>query len=247
MTINSTVTGLIATLFLAMVAAASQAATLTPFHATYHLTVGGVTAGEATYELKIRGNDLEFKARVEPRGVASMFTSDVATEQSRLRLNGDGRLVPLHYEYRQIRYRRNIVHKQIEFDWAAGEARTRVDGERQTLAVEAGVIDRMALQLKLMRNRLAGDGADEIAYTVVEDHGLREYRFEVTGRETITTGAGDFETIRLERRHGSRTTVFWSAPALGYLPVRVEQQRSGYPTTRMDATVIDMPNTALSH
>lgn len=216
-----------------------QASALSPYRATYELTYGGVRVGEAFYELAINGNGtVDFNARVEPRGIASWISSDIVREQSRLRVDEDGALIAQRYEYVQERGRETVERKVVEFDWSKGLAHTRVNGERKQVAIEHGTVDRMSLQLKLMRNRKAGDNEDIIVYSVVEDHELRDYRFEVTGRGRISTGAGDFDTIRLERRHGSRTTIFWSAPALDYLPVRVEQQRSGHPTSRMDLKTI---------
>lgn len=220
------------------------AATLTPYKATYDLYYGGVYAGVAFYELNIDGNgNLLFNARVEPRGVAAWISSDIVTEQSRLRLDGDGALIALQYDYQQIRNQSPIEHKSIEFDWTAGLARTRINEEVRQIAIEAGTVDRMSLQLKVMLNRLAGNDGKEIVYMIVEDHEIREYRFEVMGQERIATEAGRYDTVRLERRHGDRTTIFWSAPTLGYLPVRVEQQRTNRPTSQMDLSTINMRRT----
>lgn len=226
---------------LALTAALPAAAGLTPYRATYGLSYGGVMVGEAVYELDIDGDgNVLFNARAAPKGIAALFTSDVVSEQSRLRLDGDGALVALSYDYRQERDRRSVEQKSVEFDWQAGQALTRVNGERQRVNVGSGTVDRMSLQLKVMQDRLAGNDDASLAYQVVEDHELREYTFEVKERTRVTTEAGAYDTIRLERRHGSRTTIFWSAPALGYLPVRIEQRRTGQPTSRMDLRTIDV-------
>lgn len=216
------------------------AAGLTPYRAIYDLTYGGVTIGEAVYELRIDGNgNVLFNARAEPRGVAAFFSSDIVSEQSRLRLD-DGVLVALRYDYRQERNRRSLEQKSIEFDWQTGRALTQVNGERQQIVVDDGVVDRMSLQLRVMQDRLTGNDDTALVYQVVEDHELREYAFEVRERAHITTEAGAYDAVRLERQHGSRTTIFWSAPALGYLPVRIEQRRTGQPTSRMDLRTIDI-------
>ncbi len=220
------------------------AATLTPYKATYDLYYGGVYAGVAFYELEIDvdGNIL-FNARVEPRGAAAWISSDIVSEQSRLRLDGDGSLIALQYEYKQLRNLIPVEQKSVEFDWAAGLARTRINDDRQQVAIEPGTVDRMSLQLKIMLNRLAGDDGKAITYPIVEDHEIREYHFEVMGQERLATEAGRYDTVRLERRHKDRTTIFWSAPSLSYLPVRVEQQRTNRPTSRMDLSTINMRRT----
>lgn len=235
----------VALLAIGLIACTANAGALSPYKATYDLTYGGIRVGEAFYELAINGSGgIDFRARVEPRGIATWISSDIVREQSRLRIGEDGALIAQSYEYVQERGGREAVErKTVEFDWPAGQAHTRVNGERRRVAVEPGTVDRMSLQLKVMRNRLRGEDDRVIVYPVIEDHELREYRFEVTGEVRISTSAGEFDTIRLERRHGSRTTIFWSAPALDYLPVRVEQQRSGHPTSRMDLSRITRPGT----
>jgi hypothetical protein len=233
-------TGIRAVLALLMLAMAAAplpglATMLTPYKATYNLSYTGFYVGEAVYELQIDSDGyVLFSARAEPKGLASFFTSDIVTEQSRLRIDDDGALVALRYDYAQERSRRIIEEKSVEFDWQAGRAQTRINGDIQHVEIENGTVDRMSLQLKVMADRLAGKEDKELVYQVVEDHELREYAFEVKERARITTEAGVYDTIRLERQHGSRTTIFWSAPSLGYLPVRVEQRRTGHATSSMD-------------
>lgn len=222
----------------------AASAELRPYKANYNLTYGGMSVGMAIYELQIsRDGTVLFNARVEPRGIAALIRNDIITEQSRLRLEADGTLTALRYDYLHQRNRRTEEQNSIEFDWLTGEALTRVDGEETRLAIEAGTVDRMALQLKIMVDRLAGGEDHDLAYVVVEEDELREYRFVVRDRERISTAAGSFDTVRLERRHGSRTTIFWSAPSLGYVPVRVEQRRDGQPASRMDLDSISGPIT----
>lgn len=234
-------------LALAAIPLPGLAVSLTPYKATYDMSYGGVYVGEAVYELEIDGDDnLLFRARVEPRGIAAWISSDIVSEQSRLRLGEDGALVALQYDYLQERKQKPVELKSIGFDWPAGQARTRVDDVRRDVAIEPGTVDRMSLQLKVMLNRIAGNDDKVIAYPVVEDHEVREYRFEVMGHDRIDTAAGRYDTVRLERRHGSRTTIFWSAPALDYLPVRVEQHRSGQATSRMDLSTLKRERTPAS-
>jgi hypothetical protein len=172
--------------FLALAAAPlpGLAAELIPYKAMYDLTYGGVTAGEAVYELKIdsEGNVL-YHARVEPRGIAAFFTSDIVSEQSRLRLEDDGSLTAISYEYLQDRNGSSVEQKDIEFDWESGQALTRVDGDQRRVDIERGIVDRMSLQLKLMMDRLSGNEDDLLVYQVVEDHELREYRFRGQGAQ----------------------------------------------------------------
>ena len=50
---------------------------------------------------------------------------------------------------------------------------------------------------------------------------------QVKGREVVKTPAGELDAIRVERvKDASKTTIFWVAPELGYIPVRVEQRKN---------------------
>ena len=50
-----------------------------------------------------------------------------------------------------------------------------------------------------------------------------------TGNTKITVPAGTFDTVRVDRIHddNSRSTSFWLAPSLDYLPVKVSQINDG--------------------
>lgn len=232
----------ILTLSLLSLVFTSVAVALESYKATYRLTYSGFYVGEAFYQLHVNGNgNVLFEARVEPRGIASLIRNDIISEQSRLHLTSDGILTAIDYEYLHKRGRNVEEEKHIKFDWDNKQAISSVDGEEVRLDVAPDTVDRMSLQLMIMQDGILDNTFEQLDYQVVEDLELRDYTFEVTGRSRISTGAGSFDTVRLERRHGSRTTIFWSAPKLGYLPVRVEQRRDGNPTSRMDMSSVSGP------
>jgi len=49
----------------------------------------------------------------------------------------------------------------------------------------------------------------------------------VIGREMVPTPLGHFETLKVQRLGDQRETTLWCAPALHYLPVRIEQENRG--------------------
>jgi len=214
---------------------------LQPYTATYELSRSNMVVGEGKYELSIDDDGkVTFHARAETAGVVSMFRSDTVRETSRLQMEEDGTLTALSYEYKHQRGRSTEEEKSIDFDWDNNLAISIVDGKEHRLEVQPGTVDRMALQLRMMMDA-TGNADAVMKYETVNDDELREYEFTREGRYRVQTGAGEFSTIRLERKHNSRTTIFWSAPELGYLPVRVEQQRNGKTTMRMDMTSVSGP------
>jgi len=116
---------------------------------------------------------------------------------------------------------------RIRFDWERGSARIATPADAWTLAVRPTTLDKLVYTLVLMRD--LGRGAERLAYDIADGGKLKRYVFRVEGRESIETGLGRLETLRLRREHRSaRETTLWSAPALGYLPVRIDhRERDG--------------------
>jgi hypothetical protein len=56
---------------------------------------------------------------------------------------------------------------------------------------------------------------------------IKEYLYTAEGNERVETKLGSYDTVkyRSRRPNSDRSTVFWCAPELGYLPVKVERQR----------------------
>ncbi len=220
-----------------------SAMALQPYTATYELSRSNMVVGEGKYELSIDDDGkVTFHARAETAGLVSMFRSDTVRETSRLQMKEDGTLIALGYEYKHQRGRNTEEEKRIDFDWDNNLAISVIDGKEHRLEVAPGTVDRMALQLRMMID--ATGSADAVMkYETVNDDEVREYEFTREGRYRVQTGAGEFSTVRLERKHNGRTTIFWSAPELDYLPVRVEQHRNGKVTMRMDMTSVSGPLT----
>lgn len=221
----------------------TPAMALQPYTATYELSRSNMVVGNGKYELSIDDDGLvTFHARAETAGLVSVFRNDTVSETSRLRLGEDGKLIAMSYEYKHRRGSSTEEEKRIDFDWENNIATAVIDGEQHRLEVSPGTVDRMALQLKVMQDMTA-DPEGTMRYETVNDDELREYEFIREGRYRIQTDAGEFSTIRLERKHDDRVTIFWSAPELGYLPVRVEQHRDGKLTMRMALTSVSGPLT----
>jgi hypothetical protein len=66
-------------------------------------------------------------------------------------------------------------------------------------------------------------GRHDVSYTVADGGTLKEYRYRVTGKETLELPAGTFRTVRVARlrKDIDQETIIWFAPALHFLPVRI--------------------------
>ncbi len=221
-------------------AVADTPAGLTPYSATYNLTHGNMRLGETTFELRHEDDRILFSGTAQPTGMASIVRSDRINERSELRLGDDGELITLRYDFLHKRGSRTEEELSIDFDWEEMEALSVVDGEEYRLPVSTGAMDRFSLQLRVMQHMSEGRSCPMNFETVEEDE-VHEYEVTEEGRYRVKTAAGEFLTVRLDRHHGKRLTIFWSVPELDYLPVRMETRREDRRTARLDLKSLSGP------
>lgn len=147
-------------------------------------------------------------------------------EEERFLLSHDGQLRPLSYSYRQRilgRGREEI----LEIDQGAGEAVHTRRGQTTRFEVEPHHLGPLSYQVQIGLD-LEAD-VDSLNYEVIYRGDIRTFRFEHQGEEVIDTPMGSFDTVKLERVRDTddRETLLWLAPALNYLPVKLQQLEDG--------------------
>lgn len=119
----------------------------------------------------------------------------------------------------------------------------RFKGQEVRQKVPPDAHDRLSMQLEMARDLAAGRRA--MQYLMVDRGRLRVYRFEVKAEERLDTPIGSYDTLRVELTgrlrvkdreaakldvsaaqtesdlSGEHRTVFWAAPALEYVPIRI--------------------------
>ncbi|MGQ0699299.1 MAG: DUF3108 domain-containing protein [Panacagrimonas sp.] len=221
-------------LFAALIffAGSAQGAGLLPSKATYVLSRGALTLGEARFELAPSGDPgcwrYEYQAR--PSGLAKLFIGEVTERSDFCIVNGE--LRSQFFEFK--RADKSEDNFTLTFNWRDGVVRSSV-GELRPL--EPGMIDRLAMQIEVQRWVIAQGGkvgADEKTVTKVEEDRIKAYRFRVTASETIQAPAGKFSTVRVERVDDpKKSTRFWLAPERDYLAIRVEQTKGNSEQIKM--------------
>lgn len=199
-----------------------------PFRMRYRVLRNGWHLGNAIFTLKLEKNGWEFHSTARASGLAALFIGTTFTETSRFRVNA-GWLQPLTYAYTDSG---NKSHdERIVFDWRRGEALDFKGAERKIFNIEPGVLGRLTAQLDLSRRLLAGErpGGN---YRIVTGGKLETYRLIRKKNTAIATPAGNFKTVVLERKdaRSKRTTTFWLAEKLQYLPVKIRQSAPGKAT-----------------
>ena len=198
-----------------------------PFMALYKVRHKSGAHGVMQLELRRDGDGgaYTYESRTRARGLARLIRGGEVFESTVVEVSAGG-IRPNRYLYRDGT-RKGKRNAEIVFDWAAGVARSSYKGRDEEVALSAGTLDQLAVQLAVMRD--LSRGLDPVAYNLVHHNELKTYRFELLPPEARTTPAGQFETVRLRRtREGlSRVIYLWAAQELGYLPVRVELWKEG--------------------
>ncbi len=200
-------------------------AAFAPWQAAYSLTRGPLTLGYAEFQLTPAAEDgcHVYRYDAKPVGLARLFIGQLH-EISEFCVR-DGQIRTQRFEFRRDDEPEDSF--TLHFDWDALTVRGPGDKQRQ---IPEDAMDRLAIQLAvrdmLVRNPDALPTQPR-NFTMIEDDRIKTYTLQVKGRETVDTPAGQLDAIRVERvKDASKTTIFWVAPALGYIPVRVEQRKN---------------------
>lgn len=211
---------------LALVPASAAFALPERFSARYVLSAQGVDIGKTHWTLAPLGDGrFAYESRSEAIGLARLLRDERIDERSVWRL-ADGSVQPLRYTYNRSGGKR-VRNVEVEFDWQDGRVRNTLNGQTWSMPIEAGMLDKLVYLLALM-NDLAAERR-EVRYAVADGGKVKTYLLRVVGRERVDTVKGSLEATVVERRRegDERETRIWCAPALGYLPVRVEHREDG--------------------
>lgn len=226
---------------LAGAAAAAAAYEPPSFVARYDVHHSGAKVAETT--LSVHEDDeagiWEIRSVTEPRGLAALIRFGDVVEVSRFVVDGDT-LVPRAYRF-DDGTRKGRRNSAIEFDWAIGSALSRYKGVDAALPIDGGEMDRLLLQLAVMRD-LARERLPA-SYALIDRNERKRYEFTLIGRERIKTPAGRFDTVKVRRqRPGStRATIVWASRDHDFLPVKMVQLKDDRPNAVLTLVRLDRP------
>jgi len=206
----------------ALLLAASAAAAPAPYRMTYRLTSDTTVIGELVQTLqRTTPGRWRFRSELNPSGFLISLVSGRIVEVTELEEQA-GRLRPLGYRFERRGLGRNR-DVTVTFDWAAGRAHNEVNGKRWSMEIPADALDKHSLLLVVAGDLAAGRTVD--AYPVADGGKLKTYGHEALGEERVATPLGELATLKLDRTRVGKEdgTLFWHAPALDHLPVRVER------------------------
>ncbi|MFK8029754.1 MAG: DUF3108 domain-containing protein [Gammaproteobacteria bacterium] len=172
-------------------------------------------------------------SEIRARGLARLAAKGTIENRSQFRLSNDA-VQPLAFEGNDSISKRK-KKATLDFDWEAlrvtGLTSQKNSGElvenQVNDPVEDGTHDAVSLQYALMHDLQKDQLRDQ--YILID--GSERKVINITRREPVTLRVpfGEFEAVPVEHQveGSSRTTIFWLAEELNFLPVKIEQRRKG--------------------
>lgn len=222
---------------LAMPVANSEPAALTPpFDAVYRVKTGGLDAGsmQRRFEIDAAGS-YRFTSMIEAEGLVALLKPTRIEESSSGNWTA-GRPQAQRYAHHKLSGKKT-KETTITFDWAELIAAATVNGTRVEAPVTTDTLDKLNFQLAVMHDLAAGQTS--LRYRVADAGASKIYVLELRPTERVQAAGQTYDTLPVAySRTDGRRTVLWCAPALGYLPVRIEYtEKDGGVTTAVLASV----------
>lgn len=211
---------------LLMLAGAAQAAPPSEWQAAYTVRQGSIEGGEAVQSYKAANGQYRLTLDVTPGGVVALFTQETFHDESSGTVGKQG-WQPQRYLHKRVGGRKQRDY-DFAFDWRAGQTRER-EGDRPPAVLQPGTLDELTY-VEALRRTLANGGTTMTAPVLYGSDGeIRDYKLDALGEEQITTPAGTFKTIKVQRTQagGKYAVTLWCAPALDYFPVRIDRFKRG--------------------
>lgn len=240
-TLARLLTSTVATAVLAS-SAHADAAIPRPFSATYAVSYRGIGAGTITFDFAhdaATGRYI-YETHASPSALARLFVSRAAMERSVMEIDAAGTR-PIEWQLDDGKSG-NQKDGELRFDWSRNTVSGVVEGEHVELTAEPGTQDRSSITICVATSLLRGVEPGTIA--LIDDNKIKRYVYTKKDRATLDSALGKIETVIYEStREGgsSRTSRFWMAPSLEFLPVRAEQVRKGKVETVMELQKLERP------
>ncbi|MDC0995711.1 MAG: DUF3108 domain-containing protein [Pseudomonadales bacterium] len=195
-----------------------------PFRATYKADYKGlpVSATGIRELTKLGENRFLLSSTAE-----SFFASIV--EQSVFQLDENDNAMPLEYQYHRTGIGKNR-HDVLAFDWANMKVENQVPEKSWNMGIDLGVFDKLLYQYQmrtdLKQAQSKGQSWPALTYHVADKRKLKRYDFEILQEETVKTGIGHLQTLKITRKRpagDSRITTFWLALEYDFMLVRFQQ------------------------
>ena len=197
----------------------ASAKTIQPSNADYSFTIEDKYKGSANRSLTKSGNNWKYDVKARVAGVAT------ASQTSAFTLNGDN-VSPTQASTTYKLFGIGRTHN-LNFNAGKKQVSSSYKGKTINLSMAQQAFDDLSLEVQIRQDLLNGKFTGN--YYMAKHDKIEKTPFRKSANTKITVPAGTFDTVRVDRVHDddSRSTSFWLAPSLDYLPVKVSQINDG--------------------
>jgi Protein of unknown function (DUF3108) len=196
---------------------------LKPFTATFNISWHGIAAGTAQLQLqRLEEGRWSYQSLSTARGLFRLAMPAELRSRSIFTIR-DGRILPDRFTA-DDGASSSSKDQDLKFDWSIGRVTGVAEKRPVDLPLKPGVLDTMSVQIALMHELLVGNTPRY--FVIVDKDRIKDYTYTSIGEENLVTPIGEYRTLIFRStRPGSNTgTYFWCAPALGFLPLKVERR-----------------------
>ena len=186
-------------------------------NANYSVYKGSMYLGDMNLSLRYSGNHFYYYKDTVAKGFAALITNAKIIEKIDGSFRGN-HLIPIKYYFQQsTRNNSRIENTRFNANHAQGTYRNK----KFNLKLPAGTVDRASLEIALAND--IANKKHRLIYNVMERGELKRYVFARQGQEKLSTPDGEFMTtkVKVVRTGNKRSTMFWLAKELGYMPVKI--------------------------
>ena len=196
---------------------------LQPYTASYQFNLNQQLTGTATRSLiKLENNHYRY------RFSASAAIAN-ANEESEFSFNNQ-QIQSLSYQNtKQVLFKTKT--DKASFDWPNQTLIGQRKGESTNYPLtDKTTLDPLNLEVQIRQDLLSSANPQlKAEYVLGDAKGVHPLKFTIDGTEKIKTPYGELDTLKVSRVHQDkeRSTQFWLAKSLDYLPVKVVQMDDG--------------------
>lgn len=218
---------LIALISVLATASGATAAPVAPFKLSYSIKLSGFNVGHALSELRSEGDGRYVYRRVaKANGFAKLFVADRIEERSQWNLVNDSPRA-MRFDFVE-RDGDEEKREQIQFDWEHRKAAATWKNRTTQIDIPPNTSDRLTMEMRMVMD--VRENKQKFVYQIVDKGRVKTRTFVSQGNDQLETPAGTFNTLQFKMQRDDkkkRSTVFWLAKELNYLPVRIEHHEQG--------------------
>jgi len=199
----------------ALISSMALAAPANRIEIAYDLSRNGMPIAELVERLEHDGKTYKLNAQLKGKGVFALRGDAVRTSRGSIAADG---LHPVEFEDK----RTGRDTSRAKIDWAGKTLTLQAkEGASETKPLPPDIQDRLSFSYNFA---FRVPGSNPVGVSVTDGKGISTYSYKATGREKVTTPAGELDALKIERQKkepDDRSTEIWLSAKHGYVPVRI--------------------------